>query len=56
VAGFGEDAAVSLFGVLLSLFGVLLLSVVAVLVSDFAVSASLADGLVDEESDFPFCA
>ena len=56
VAGFGEDAAVSLFGVLLSLFGVLLLSVVGVLLSDFAASVLLADGFVDEESDFPFCA
>jgi len=56
VAGFGEDAAVSLFGVLLSLFGVLLLSVVGVLLSDFVVSVFLSDGFVDEASDFPFCA
>jgi uncharacterized membrane protein len=55
VTGFGEDAAVSLFGMLLSVFGVLLLSVVEVLLSDFAASV-LAGGFVDEESDFPFCA
>jgi len=56
VAGFGEDADVSLFGVLLSLFGVLLLSAVGVLLSDFVVSVFLSDGFVDEASDFPFCA
>jgi hypothetical protein len=56
VAGFGEDADVSLFGVLLSLFGVLLLSAVGVLLSDFVASVFVADGLVDEASDFPFCA
>jgi hypothetical protein len=56
VAGFGEDAGVSLFEVLLSLFGVALLSVAGVLVSDFAPSVSLADELVAVESDFPFCA
>ena len=56
VEGFGEDAGVSLFDVLLSLFGVVLLSVAGVLVSDFAPSVSLADELVDEESDFPFWA
>jgi len=56
VAGFGEDAAVSLFGVLLSVFGVLLLSVVGVLLSDFAASVFVAGGFVDEASGFPFCA
>jgi hypothetical protein len=56
VDGFGEDAGVSLFDVLLSVFGVLLLSVAGVLVSDFAPSVSWPDELPDEESDFPFCA
>jgi hypothetical protein len=57
VEGFGEDVGVSLLDVLLSLFGVVPLSVVGVLlVSDFAPSVSLADELVDEESDFPFWA
>jgi hypothetical protein len=63
VEGFGEDAAVSLFGVplslfavLLSLFGVLLPSAGCELVSDVAPSVFLSVELVDEESDFPFWA